>query len=164
MLTEIISPYPPPAPFFLCCVADHVSREGVRESKSVLTEIISPYPPPAPFFYDVLQITSLEREFGFTSFQSGRLLSANEIGFLCFVLPGGYLASRLHVPRAMAITAFLCGLAGVMSGLPHFLFFPSTLDHNNVSVVSAGTREQLDWYNSTSPHPPTPFFFFNRLP
>ena len=55
------------------------------------------------------------------------------------MLPGGYLASRLHVPRALALAACLCGLAGVMSGLPHFLFRSSGSGHRNGSLVlSAG--------------------------
>ena len=89
----------------------------------------------------MLQVTSLEQEFGFTSLQSGHILSSNEIGYLLFVLPSGYLATRLHVPRAMAVSALCYSVMCVVSGLPHFIFTDTSHSGtNSSSLKSAGTH------------------------
>ncbi|XP_076465460.1 solute carrier organic anion transporter family member 3A1-like [Babylonia areolata] len=89
--------------------------------------------------FTMSQITSLEKEFGFTSSQTGRIVSSAQIGSLCLVLPSGYLASRLHVPRFMTFAAVIFGLVSVMAGLPRFIFSASdaSADVRNSSVGSA---------------------------
>ncbi|XP_076465469.1 solute carrier organic anion transporter family member 2B1-like [Babylonia areolata] len=90
------------------------------------------------------QITSLEKEFGFTSSQTGQIVSSAQIGSLCLVLPSGYLASRLHVPRSMTFAAVIFGLASVMIGLSRFIF-PVSDVHNSSVVGAADTGPPLCW-------------------
>ncbi|KAL8570821.1 hypothetical protein ACOMHN_006970 [Nucella lapillus] len=65
--------------------------------------------------FTATQITFLEKEFGFSSTQMGQILSASQIGSLCLVLPSGYLAPRLHVPRVMTLVSVVFGLACIMA-------------------------------------------------
>ncbi|XP_076465371.1 solute carrier organic anion transporter family member 2B1-like [Babylonia areolata] len=90
------------------------------------------------------QITSLEKEFGFTSSQSGRILASGELGSLCFILPSSYLASRLHLPSSMTLAAVIFGLASVMAGLSRFIF-PVSGVHNSSVVGAADIGPPLCW-------------------
>lgn len=67
------------------------------------------------------QITTLEKQFGFSSSQSGILLSCNDIGFLAFTLFISYRASTAHIPRALATSTILFGLAGILCSCAYFL-------------------------------------------
>lgn len=89
-----------------------------------------------PVFF---QITTLERQFGLTSAQSGQIFAANEIGYLTLTLPASHFAARWHVPRALFISAVVLGVSGAMCGLPHFLFPESELGPNISTIHSAGT-------------------------
>ncbi|PVD27844.1 hypothetical protein C0Q70_13019 [Pomacea canaliculata] len=64
------------------------------------------------------QVTTLERQFGLSSSISGMILSCNELGYLLAILPFSYLALRLHVPRALAVTTMMFGLAGLVCTIP----------------------------------------------
>ncbi|BFZ11093.1 hypothetical protein BsWGS_14132 [Bradybaena similaris] len=72
--------------------------------------------------YVTSQVTTLERQFGFTSQQTGIIMAANDIGYLVCVLFVSYSASRLHIPRSLGIAAVLFGLSGIACSLPHFIF------------------------------------------
>ncbi|XP_025100117.1 solute carrier organic anion transporter family member 2A1-like [Pomacea canaliculata] len=64
------------------------------------------------------QVTTLERQFGLSSSISGMILSCNELGYLLTILPFSHLARRLHVPRALAVTTLVFGLAGLVCTIP----------------------------------------------
>ena len=51
------------------------------------------------------QVTTLERQFGFSSNQTGLIMAANDIGFLVCVLGVSYLAPRMHIPKALGGSA-----------------------------------------------------------
>ncbi|CAL1547279.1 unnamed protein product [Lymnaea stagnalis] len=68
------------------------------------------------------QVTTLERQFGFTSQQTGLIMAANDIGFLLCVLFVSYSASRLHIPRSLGIATITFGISGIVCSVPHFIF------------------------------------------
>ncbi|CAG5125103.1 unnamed protein product [Candidula unifasciata] len=72
--------------------------------------------------YVTSQVTTLERQFGFTSHQTGIIMAANDIGYLVCVLFVSYSASRLHIPRSLGIATVLFGVSGLACSLPHFIF------------------------------------------
>ena len=47
------------------------------------------------------QITTLERQFGFSSSVSGILLGCNDFGYLLTTLPMAYVARRVHIPLSL---------------------------------------------------------------
>ncbi|KAK3088850.1 hypothetical protein FSP39_024570 [Pinctada imbricata] len=67
------------------------------------------------------QITTLERQFDLSSTDSGIIMSCNDIGFLATVLFMSYYGPRGHIPRIIALCAFLYGASGVLSSLPQFI-------------------------------------------
>ncbi|CAG5123252.1 unnamed protein product, partial [Candidula unifasciata] len=66
------------------------------------------------------QVTTLERQFGFSSQQTGIILAANDIGYLVCVLFVGYLATRTHIPRSLGGSFRFCLV--LHAPFPHFLF------------------------------------------
>ena len=81
------------------------------------------------------QITTLERQFGFTSFQSGMLLSCNDAGYLLVTLFVGYQATRTHIPRGLGVSTILFGLGGIVCSFAYFLMPGKDIlsDVNNTS-------------------------------
>ncbi|XP_078333844.1 solute carrier organic anion transporter family member 2B1-like isoform X2 [Crassostrea virginica] len=73
-------------------------------------------------FYLSSQITTIEKQFGISSTDSGLILAGNDIGFLLSVLFVSYLGHRVHIPRVLTICGFLFGLSGLLCSLPHFIF------------------------------------------
>ncbi|CAG5123254.1 unnamed protein product [Candidula unifasciata] len=106
-------------------------------------------------FYVNSQITTLERQFGFSSHQTGIIMAANDVGFLVFVLFAAHLATRTHIPRSLAITTIVFGISGIFCSLPHFLFGASvnkdpTTDNStesNFSKQSAVAGSFCDIFN-----------------
>lgn len=96
------------------------------------------------------QVTTLERQFGFSSNQTGLIMAANDIGFLVFVLFVSYLAPKMHIPKSLGVMTIVFGISGLMCCLPHF-FFGSQLNlsptagslSNTSSVVAKRQRAQL---------------------
>lgn len=76
---------------------------------SLLSQVLS--------LYIASQITAIEKQFGLTSFQSGFLLSCNDIGFLSATLAAGYMASRVHIPRCFAFSLIVYGVGGLICSL-----------------------------------------------
>lgn len=88
------------------------------------------------------QVTTLEKHFGFSSTQTGLIMAANDVGFLAIILFVSFMASRVHIPRALASFTILFGVSGIVCALPYFLFgapSPTSSDGADVSNVSAMT-------------------------
>ena len=66
------------------------------------------------------QITTLERQFGFSSSMSGILLSCNDFGYLLTTLPMAYVTRRVHIPRVLSVSTLLFGLSGLLCTVPFF--------------------------------------------
>ncbi|XP_059171963.1 solute carrier organic anion transporter family member 2B1-like [Physella acuta] len=68
------------------------------------------------------QVTTLERQFGLNSKQTGLILAANDVGFLICVLFVSYSAPKLHLPRSLGVATITFGVSGLACSLPHFIF------------------------------------------
>ncbi|CAG5124478.1 unnamed protein product, partial [Candidula unifasciata] len=66
------------------------------------------------------QISTLEKQFNFSSSVSGILMSCNELGYLSTTLIMSYFTRRVHLPRAMAFFTFLYGLSGLFCTVAFF--------------------------------------------
>ncbi|XP_074650308.1 solute carrier organic anion transporter family member 2B1-like [Tubulanus polymorphus] len=96
--------------------------------------------------YLVSQITTIEKRFGFTSRDSGWIVSSYEIGFLMAILFVSHFAPRFHRPRFIGSGALVIGTAGIVFAMPHFLF--NHTDYNlsrnlDVSTVSNITDNHI---------------------
>ena len=80
-------------------------------------------------FYTVFvsQISNIEKAFGLSSPETGRLLTVWEIGYITFTAIASYFAPRAHIPRVIADVTVLYGLAGLLTILPHFVAFTDPL-------------------------------------
>ncbi|VDI50018.1 solute carrier organic anion transporter family, member 3A [Mytilus galloprovincialis] len=86
---------------------------GIYSLSSLTTSTLS--------IYISSQITTLEKQFGFNSSQSGFLLSCNDIGFLLLTLFVSYRATTAHIPLALGISTVLYGFAGILCSFAYFL-------------------------------------------
>lgn len=84
--------------------------------------------------YLVSQVTTLERQFNFSSASSGFILACNDIGFSLVVLFISHLFRNGHVPRILAASTFIFGIGGLICALPFYLDTPEeNLNGQNVS-------------------------------
>ncbi|KAL5014234.1 hypothetical protein ScPMuIL_008504 [Solemya velum] len=91
------------------------------------------------------QITTLERHFGLNSSQSGFLMSCNDIGFLTMTLFVTYSARRVHIPRALCLSAAVYGLGGLVCALA-YVFDPYKTDRlyqTNAQTDNTSTDRQV---------------------
>lgn len=86
---------------------------GVYSSCALMTSILS--------MYIISQITTIEKQFGFSSSQSGFLMSCNDIGFLLTTMIFSYFARRAHIPRTLFGCTVLYGIAGIICSLAFFI-------------------------------------------
>ena len=92
------------------------------------------------------QITTLERQFGFSSSVSGILLSCNDFGYLLTTLVMAYVTRRVHIPRALSVSTLLFGLSGLLCTVPFFATrgdLPPMSEINSAGNASAGHGEAL---------------------
>lgn len=71
--------------------------------------------------YLTSQITSVEKQFGFSSSQVGVIMSGNDIGFLVTVLLISHFAKKAHIPRCLGGSTFLFGISGLICCLAYFV-------------------------------------------
>lgn len=105
--------------------------------------------------YITSQITALERQFGFSSAESGFLLACNDIGFLVTVLFVSYYLRNSHAPRFLSFLTFLFGISGLICALPYFLGSESIqsqrkmpkelLDNNDLTTNSSVSDYNMDY-------------------
>ncbi|BFZ20988.1 hypothetical protein BsWGS_24027 [Bradybaena similaris] len=110
-------------------------------------------------FYVNSQVTTLERQFGFSSYQTGIILAANDIGYLACVLFVAHIANRTNIPRSLGIAVIIYGISGIACSLPHFLYGtsinndPTTENSNNAtsnfSKQSAVFGSLCDLFNNS---------------
>ena len=94
-------------PLFICCYS----------GTSVITSCLSTY--------IVSQVTTIEKQFGLTSTNTGYVMACNVIGYSVFSLIASYMASRIHIPQYLSLWAALFGVARIMCSLSHFVYTPS---------------------------------------
>ncbi|XP_061168478.1 solute carrier organic anion transporter family member 2B1-like [Saccostrea echinata] len=89
------------------------------------------------------QITTLEKQFGFTSTQSGFLMSCNDIGFLLTTIFVAHLARNVHIPRSLFFSTFLFGISGIFCSLAYFLAPDNQEEQNLGSSNSSSEKSNL---------------------
>ena len=79
--------------------------------------------------YLVAIITTIEKRFGFTSSQSGFLLSIKEIVIVLTATGVTHFASNTHRPRFIAMTGLIAALGGFLSMLPYLVYGKYDLEY-----------------------------------
>lgn len=85
------------------------------------------------------QISTIEKQFGFSSAKSGSVKIGYNIGYLVLVIPASHLGSTSHRPRILGVIYLMTGVAGILAALPHFILKPrqissSSLNQSDTSV------------------------------
>lgn len=109
--------------------------------------------------YITSQITALERQFGFSSAESGFLLACNDIGFLLTVLFISYYLRNGHAPRWLSFLTGLFGISGLICALPYFLGSTNegsrkimeTMDNNGLDVNFTKYQRDYEYMCHTQP-------------
>ncbi|XP_046362539.2 solute carrier organic anion transporter family member 2A1-like [Haliotis rufescens] len=94
------------------------------------------------------QVTTLERQFGFTSSETGIIMASNDIGYMLIVVFVAHFAHRSHIPRVMSASVMLFGISGLICCLPHFLF--GTEQSPNEEYVVSNVTSQSRAYDLCS--------------
>lgn len=85
---------------------------GVYSISALVTSVLT--------MYIASQITTIEKQFGLNSSQSGFLLSCNDLGYLLTTLFASYFARKVHIPRVLWLAVLLYGIAGIICAVPYF--------------------------------------------
>lgn len=109
---------------------------GVYSISALVTSVLS--------MYIVSQITTIEKQYGLNSSQSGFLLSCNDLGFLLTTLFASYVARKVHIPRVLWGTVILYGIAGLFCAIPYFVSRDFALEQ------AQRLREMISSSNSSS--------------
>lgn len=89
------------------------------------------------------QIPTLEKQFGLSSYQTGVLMSCNDIGFLLCILVISTWARHVNIPRVFFFCVLLFGSSGILCSLPHFIgsakgtlpiLNPKMVDNSSLSI------------------------------
>ncbi|KAK3732075.1 hypothetical protein RRG08_026460 [Elysia crispata] len=68
------------------------------------------------------QLTTFEKQFGFSSRQTGLIMAASNIGYMACVLFVSHMGNSAHIPRALSIGGCCFGVSGIIAAVPYFLF------------------------------------------
>lgn len=86
---------------------------GVYSISALVTSVLNTY--------ITSQITTIEKQFGLSSSQSGILLSCNDLGYLLTTLFASYFARKVHIPRMLFGAVVIYGIAGLICSVPYFV-------------------------------------------
>ncbi|XP_033726803.1 solute carrier organic anion transporter family member 2A1-like [Pecten maximus] len=92
------------------------------------------------------QLTTLEKYFGFSSYQSGVLLSCNDIGFLTTTLIISHFARKLHIPRTLGMSSMFFGIAAIICSLA---YFGSISEENRPSFLIKSQKSEIRTMNKS---------------
>ena len=120
-------------PKFMQCFANAVCFTIFYCPTALLTSGLS--------VYISSQVTTLEKQFGFSSSESGFLLSCNDIGYLLTTLIASFIARKVHIPRSMSLSTIFYGISGIVCS---FAFFLSP--ENKLKAPAAGMACQTLQY------------------
>ncbi|XP_064597301.1 solute carrier organic anion transporter family member 2A1-like [Liolophura sinensis] len=93
--------------------------------------------------YLTSQVTTLERQFGMSSSETGMLLSMNDFGFLIFVLVVSHLTRYAHKPRILGVCVVAFGCSAIFSAVPHFISPEPFIPDNNSTNLTVAMQHQL---------------------
>ena len=94
--------------------------------------------------YIVSQITTIEKQFGLSSSQTGTHLACNEIGYCMTILLAGHFARKVHVPRVLCVSAIFYGVSGILCSVPHFIYnydTPTSNDHSQTNFSAMVSKD-----------------------
>ncbi|KAL3856589.1 hypothetical protein ACJMK2_011324 [Sinanodonta woodiana] len=106
------------------------------------------------------RVTTLEKQFGLSSSQTGFLLSCNDIGYLSTTLFASYLARRVHIPRILFASTVFYGVAGIVASTAYFVSkgslrrnirSSSSLELFNISLNNSYGSTNRFQYDITNP-------------
>lgn len=113
--------------------------------------------------YLTSQVTTLERQYGMSSSETGMLLSMNDFGFLIFVLVISHFTRYAHKPRILGVCVLAFGLSAILSAVPHFVSPEPAIPIDNSTNLTVAMQHKLsvDKFSGeslcvpevTSPHP-----------
>lgn len=113
---------------------------GVYSLCGLTTQVLS--------MYIISQITTIEKQYGLSSQQSGLLLSCNDIGFLATTMFASYISRKVHIPRSLWLTTILYGVAGLICSLAYFISKDFISEQSQVLIKSSAQEFRDE--NSTS--------------
>ena len=108
--------------------------------------------------YLMAVITTIEKRFGFNSYQSGMLFSAKEITYFCTVTFVSHFAKKSHRPRLIGVMGYIGVLAGYVSALPHFFFGGGSVSSLTITAAQRSdpmlcrTNDDMTTSNRTTDH------------
>ncbi|XP_076083962.1 solute carrier organic anion transporter family member 2A1-like [Mytilus galloprovincialis] len=95
------------------------------------------------------QIPTLEKQFGLSSYESGIIMTFNDIGFLACILLVSAIPRLVHIPRWLFGTMFLFSVSALLCSLPHFLFptespkLDLAMSSNNMTGSLTGSKSNF---------------------
>ncbi|KAL3863311.1 hypothetical protein ACJMK2_005076, partial [Sinanodonta woodiana] len=108
---------------------------GIYGASGLLTSTLS--------VYINSQASMLEKQFGFSSYDTGILMSCNDIGYLCTVIFMGYIARKVHIPRGLGVSTLLFGICGILCAFPYFMQDPSSYNLSLAQLDKNGTKSNV---------------------
>ncbi|KAL3856591.1 hypothetical protein ACJMK2_011326 [Sinanodonta woodiana] len=132
-------------PSALRCCATMCMFVAVYSISGLLTSVLS--------VYIASQITTLEKQFGLSSTQTGFILSCNDIGYLSTTLIASYLAQKVHIPRVLAASTVFYGISGIICSLAYFISKDSLKipEIEVSSSVNVSGGDQISQYYTNNP-------------
>ena len=94
--------------------------------------------------YIVSQITTIEKQFGLSSSQTGTLMACNEIGYCFTILLAGHFARKVHVPRVLCFSSIFYGVSGILCSVPHFIYTYDTPTSGGPSQANSSAILSMD--------------------
>ncbi|GFO46147.1 solute carrier organic anion transporter family member, partial [Plakobranchus ocellatus] len=88
--------------------------------------------------YMTTQITTLEKNFNFSSSFSGFLMSCNDLGYLLTTLCMSYYTRRVHIPRALSLSTVIFGLSGMLCVMAYVVTKDETIKMINLGDNDGG--------------------------